>query len=93
MACTAAHGYVLASGRCVDCGQPVLAAGALGPQATSPGRGWLAPPFTDPDAAGTCLTGLAHDPGHATGACADCGASLEALDGLWFTTPPDTADL
>lgn len=93
MACTTEHGYVVASGRCIDCRQPVIAAGPLAPDATSPGPGWLAPPFADPTTAATCITGLAHDPSHALGACADCGSDMEALDGLWFSSPPTTADL
>ncbi len=86
MACIGGHGYVVASGRCGDCGQPVLASGALDADAAAPGSGWASPPFTDPASGGTCVTGLGHHPDHATGACADCGSSMESLDGLWFNT-------
>jgi hypothetical protein len=69
----------------------VLASGTLGADATWPGDGWGTASVADPDTAATCpTTGLGHHPDHATGACADCGSSMEALDGFWFSTPPET---
>lgn len=87
MECTTGHSWVAASGRCLDCDEPVIAAGPLGLDDVAPGRlGWLAPPFADPTASRTCATGTEHRPGHAIGTCGNCAASLEALDGTWFTT-------
>lgn len=89
MARTTGHSWVVASGRCLDCDEPVIAAGPLGHDDVAPGRlGWLAPPFVEPTESRTCATGAGHRPGHATGTCAGCGASLEALDGTWFITVP-----
>jgi len=81
------HGHVVASGRCADCVEPVVATGTLSASDLAPGAGWMAAREPDPATATRCLaTGRVHRPLHAVGICADCSTRLEALAGgaAWF---------
>ena len=92
MACTTGHTATSSPpGRCVDCGQPVLAAGAARRRRhLRPATAGLAPPFADPDT-GRHLRHRARPPPRPRHRRLRRlrRRRMEALDGLWFITPPD----